>query len=238
MKRRPKVFTIVVAAGSGTRFGSTVPKQFLALGDRPLVVQTLRRFENSSEVDETVVVVPESSVADMEALVSQHRLHKVKTVVAGGRRRQDSVASGLKVIRLQATDIVLVHDGVRPFVEPRLIAEVITQARRHKAAVPAVQPKDTVRRSGGGVFFDRTVDRTALWLVQTPQAFSAGTLKKAMALAVAEGILATDESALVERVGIKTKIVQGSYDNIKITTQEDLELGRLIYARWKAAESG
>jgi len=234
MKRRPKVFAIVVAAGSGTRFASRVPKQFLVLRDRPLVVHTLGRFEDAPEVDEIVLVVPEASLADAQALVRRSGLRKVGAVVAGGRRRQDSVANGLMKLSLRPSDIILVHDGVRPFVDRRQIAQVIAECRKHKAAVLAVQPKDTVRRSSGGIFFDRTLDRTALWLIQTPQAFTAGLLKRAMAMAAKGGISATDEAALVERLGIKARIVHGSYDNIKITTPEDLELGKLIDKRWQA----
>ena len=235
MKRRPKVFAIVVAAGSGTRFGSRVPKQFLVLRDRPVVVHTLERFEDASDVDEVVLVVPESLLSDAQALVRRSGLRKVGAVVAGGRRRQDSVANGLRKLSLRPTDIVLVHDGVRPFVDRRQIAQVIAECRKHKAAVLAVQPKDTVRRSSGGIYFDRTLDRTALWLIQTPQAFTAGLLKRAMTKAANEGISATDEASLVERLGVKARIVHGSYDNIKITTLEDLELGKLIDKRWQAA---
>lgn len=238
MKRRPKVFVIVVAAGAGSRFGSRVPKQFLMLRNRPVVVHALRRFEDSPDVDEIVVVVPEAFIADAEALVTRSRLHKVGAVVAGGRRRQDSVANGLKTLAARSTDVVLVHDGVRPFVEGKHIAQVVAECRKHKAAVLAVQPKETVRSSSGGITFDRTLDRTALWLIQTPQAFSAGVLKKAMALAAKRQVSATDEAALVERLGIRARIVHGSYDNIKITTPEDLELGKLIDARWEAAGIG
>jgi len=237
MKRRPKVFAIVVAAGTGTRFGSRVPKQFLLLRDQPVVVHTLGRFEDAPEVDEVVLVVPESSLADAQALVRRSGLRKVGAVVAGGRRRQDSVANGLRKLSLRPTDIVLVHDGVRPFIDRRQIAQVTAECRKHKAAVLAVQPKDTVRRSSGGIFFDRTLDRTALWLIQTPQAFTAGLLKRAMTMAANEGISATDEASLVERLGVKARIVHGSYDNIKITTLEDLELGKLIDERWQAAGS-
>lgn len=237
MKHRPKVAAIVVAAGAGTRFGGRVPKQFLTLQGQPLVIHTLRRFEEAREVDEIVAVVPESFLADVEALIARFRLQKVGAVVAGGRRRQDSVANGMRGLALRASDIVLVHDGVRPFVDALAIQNVIAESRKHKAAVLAVQPKDTVRRSSSGVVFDRTLDRTALWLVQTPQAFTAGVLKKAIALATERGLTVTDEAALVERMGIKARIVRGSYDNIKVTTQEDLELAGLILARWDVPTS-
>ncbi len=236
MKRRPKVMAIVVAAGSGSRFGGDLPKQFLVLRNQPLVIHAVRRFENTEEVDEIVVVVPEAFIAETEELVRRFRLHKVGAVVAGGARRQDSVANGIRALSPRASDLVLVHDGVRPFVDAQQIRDVIVQCRKHKAAVLAVQPKDTVRRSSGGLVFDRTLDRTALWLIQTPQAFTAGLLKKGLALAEKRHLTVTDEAALVERLGVKARIVRGSYDNIKVTTKEDLELARLIDERWSVSE--
>jgi len=114
-----------------------------------------------------------------------------------------------------------------------IATRVIRACKEHTAAVLAVQPKDTIRRSTGGGFFDETVDRNALWMIQTPQAFTSGLLLRAFEKAKKERFYSTDEAALVERLGVRAKIVEGSYDNIKITTQEDLELGRLILDRWK-----
>ena len=231
-RRRPKISVIVPAAGTGSRLGGSVKKQFLALNNKPVLVHTLQRFEHCHEVDEIAVAVPEESIVEMEKLVSQYRLHKVRRVVVGGAKRQDSVANALNKLELQGSDIVLVHDGVRPFVEPKRIAALIKACRSHDAVVLAVQPKDTVRRSNGGGFFDHTLDRSALWLVQTPQVFKAEVLVKAFAKAKKDKFYSTDEVALVERLGVKAKIVEGSYDNIKITTKEDLELGSLILERW------
>lgn len=232
-KTRPKVFAIVPAAGSGVRLGGHVKKQFLLLREKPIIVHTLQRFEHCSDVDEVAVAVPEQSIAEMESLVSHYRLHKVSLVTVGGAHRQDSVANVLKKFTFRPSDIVLVHDGVRPFVEPKRISQVIRACKEHDAAVLGVQPKDTIRRSRGGDFFDETLDRNALWLVQTPQAFKASLLVKAFNAAKRHRLYATDEAALVERLGINARIVEGSYDNIKITTQEDLELGRLIHERWR-----
>ncbi len=232
-RARPKVFVIVPAAGSGTRLGGTVRKQFLPLKDKPIIVHTLRQFEHCVDVDEIAVAVPESAVVEMESLVSRYRLHKVSKVVVGGAQRQDSVMNVLRRLVLKDTDMVLVHDGVRPFIEVKRITQLVKACKEHTAAVLAVQPKDTIRRSSGGEFFDQTLDRHALWLIQTPQAFRAGVLRKAFDKAVKEKFYSTDEAALVERLGIKAKIVEGSYDNIKITTEEDLELAKLILERWK-----
>ncbi|HWP81762.1 MAG TPA: 2-C-methyl-D-erythritol 4-phosphate cytidylyltransferase [Bacteroidota bacterium] len=230
--KRPKVFAVLPAAGSGTRLGG-VRKQFLELKGKPVIVHTLLQFENTPEVDEIAIAVPESDIVTTEQLISRYRILKVRVVVAGGERRQDSVYNAFKNLNAKPTDIVLVHDGVRPFVHPKQISNIISICEEHEAAVMAVQPKDTVRRSNGGGFFDATLDRNALWLIQTPQAFKADVLQRAFDQARKEKFFATDEAALVERLGIKIRIVEGSYDNIKITTQEDLELGSLILERWR-----
>ena len=232
-KTRPKVIVIIPAAGSGTRLGGSVKKQFLVLRDKPIIVHTLQRFEHCSDVDEIAVAVPEQQISDMESLVSRYRIHKVGTVTVGGEKRQDSVYNVLRRMALGPSDLVLVHDGVRPFIEPKRISHLIKACREHDAAVLAVQPKDTIRRSRGGEFFDETLDRNALWLVQTPQAFKGTLLMKAFKKAREDRFYGTDEAVLVERVGVKAKIVEGSYDNIKITTQDDVELGQLILERWR-----
>ncbi len=233
-KSRPKVYAIIPAGGSGTRLGFSVKKQFVHLGDRPLLVHTVQRFEECADVDEIVIAVPEDAIAETKSLVSRYRLHKVSRIVVGAERRQGSVENAFLKLRSKANDIVLVHDGVRPFIEPSKISEVVQVCRDFDAAAVAVQPKDTVRRSNGGSQFELTIDRAALWLMQTPQGFRASILKKAFEDAHANRFHATDEVALVERLGIKPRIVIGSYDNIKITTPEDLELGTLILARWRS----
>ena len=203
------------------------------LRDKPILVHTLQRFEHCPDVDEIAVAVPEQSIAEMESMISHHRLHKVSMVTVGGEKRQDSVYNALRRLTIKASDIVLVHDGVRPFVESKRISHLIRVCKEHGAAVLAVQPKDTIRRSRGGEFFDQTLDRNALWLVQTPQAFRASILLKAFKEARRARFYGNDEASLVERVGVRARIVEGSYDNIKITTQEDVELGQLILERWR-----
>ena len=233
-KTRPKVFAIIPAAGSGKRLGGSVKKQFLLLRDKPIIVHTLQRFEHCPDVDEIAVAVPEQSIAEMESLISRYRLHKVSMITVGGEKRQDSVYNVLRRFTFKPTDIVLVHDGVRPFIESKRISHLIRSSKESGAAVLAVQPKDTIRRSRGGEYFDQILDRNALWLVQTPQAFLASILMKAFKQAKQDRFYSTDESGLVERIGVKTRIVEGSYDNIKITTEEDIDLGRLILERWRS----
>jgi 2-C-methyl-D-erythritol 4-phosphate cytidylyltransferase len=233
-RSRPKVFAIVPAAGSGTRIGGDIKKQFLPLNGKPIIVHTLQQFEHCPDVDEVALALPESAMSEMEAIVDRYRLHKVSKMVLGGAKRQDSVRNVLNRLTLnESSDIVLVHDGVRPFIEIKRIVHLLKVCKEYDAAVLAVQPKDTVRRSTGGGFFDQTLDRTALWLIQTPQAFRAKLLVKAFEKAKKDKFYSTDEAALIERLGVKIRIVEGSYDNIKITTPEDLELGLLIFERWR-----
>ena len=233
-RTRPKVFAIVPAAGSGTRFGGKVRKQFLPLKGKPIIVHTLQRFEHCPDIDEIILAVPESDIVEIESLLSRYRIHKVSKAIVGGQKRQDSVYNALQRIKPGDSDIILVHDAVRPFIESRKISQAIKACKEFDAAVVSVQPKDTIRRSTGGGFFDQTVDRTALWLVQTPQVFRAKLLLKAFQRARADKFYSTDEAALVERLGVKARIVEGSYDNIKITTPEDIELGTLILDRWES----
>lgn len=235
-RSRPKVYAIIPAAGSGTRLGGRIKKQFLPLKGKPIIIHTLQGFEHCSEVDEIVVAVPEADIVEIEELLSRYRIHKVSKAIIGGQERQDSVHNALNRITANESDIILVHDAVRPFIEPRKITQVIKAAKEFGAAVVAVQPKDTIRRSAGGGFFDQTVDRTALWLVQTPQAFKAKLLIRAFEKAYKDKFYSTDEAGLVEHLGVKARIVEGSYDNIKITTQEDLDLGTLIYERLQMKE--
>jgi len=231
-RSRPKVCAIIPAAGSGTRIGGDIKKQFLPLKGKPIIVHTLQQFEHCSDIDEVALALPESAMSEMEAIVERYRLHKVSKMVLGGAKRQDSVHNVLNRLTLKESDIVLVHDGVRPFIEIKRITHLLKVCKEFNAAVLAVQPKDTIRRSTGGGFFDQTLDRTALWLIQTPQAFRAKLLVQAFEKAKKDKFYSTDEAALVERLGVKIRIVEGSYDNIKITTPEDLEFGMLIFERW------
>ena len=231
-KSRPKVFAIIPAAGSGTRIGGDIKKQFLLLNGKPIIVHTIQQFEHCPDVDEIALAIPESAMSEMEAIVEQYRLHKISKMVMGGAKRQDSVCNVFDRLTIKESDIILVHDGVRPFIETKRISHLVKVCKEYDAAVLAVQPKDTIRRSIGGGFFDQTLDRTALWLIQTPQAFRAKLLVKAFEKAKKDKFYSTDEAALVEQLGVKVRIVEGSYDNIKITTPEDLELGLLIFERW------
>lgn len=219
---------IVVAAGAGTRMGTIPAKQFLELEGKPVIVHALGAFQNSPLMDRVVVVCRNEDVKTLEELVSVHRLSKVDRIVGGGPERQDSVWNGIRTFEGRRPEIVLVHDGVRPFVQQKLIRSVTRAAIEAGAAVPGVHSKDTVKASNGGIFVDRTLDRNNIWLVQTPQAFQFDLLYDAYRRALADKFYGTDDAALVERMGKSIRIVEGNHENIKITTPEDLVLAHVI----------
>lgn len=221
-----KAGVVIPAAGSGTRFGGETKKQFQVLGDRPLVVATALLFVDLPFVVDVVVVAPPDQIDDVRALFEAVG-HSIR-VVSGGATRSESVRNGFE--NLVDVDVVAVHDGVRPFVSPSKIEEVLQLAHVHGAAALAVPATDTLRKSDEGKFRD-TVDRTGLWCMQTPQAFSYDILANAFSVSVEN--TATDEVELVCRLGVDVHLVEGEKTNIKITTEEDWALGLAIAASRK-----
>jgi 2-C-methyl-D-erythritol 4-phosphate cytidylyltransferase len=216
---------IVVAAGKGTRLGGNRPKQFLELDGIPVIVHTLRQFELCREIDEIVVVLPEAELAGFQSLAQQFGLQKLSRVVAGGATRAQSVQRGLAVI--VDAELVAVHDGVRPFVTAEEIDRVTAAARVHGAAILAAPVADTIKEIKNDRVV-RTLKRSQLCRALTPQCFRFDILKQAydqLASVEAEGIEVTDDSLLVERLGIEIVAIEGSSRNIKITREEDLVLG-------------
>ena len=225
-----RVGAIIPAGGKGVRMGASSAKQFLALGGKPIFLHTLERVHSCPEVDRIVLVAPREHASQMEESVRSGHLAKT-SVAIGGDQRQDSVWSGLQLLKSDEIDIVVVHDAVRPFISHELIREVVATALNHGAAIAAVRPKDTVKSSSDDRVVLTTLKRDRLWIVQTPQAFRFDLLFQAYEKAFADGFYGTDDASLVERMGIDVKIVPGNYDNIKITTTEDLEFGNLIARR-------
>lgn len=225
-----KVSVIIPSAGIGKRMGTLpggVGKQFIDLKGRPLLSHTVRKFERSKYVDEIILVCSIDSVSYVKKeIVDAYGFAKVRSVISGGKERQDSVYEGLKAI--DNSDIVLVHDGVRPFIRTEKVNELIEVCNVTGAALLAVRSKDTVKIQDHEQYVKTTLDRTLIWNVQTPQAFEASLLKLAFEKAITESYYGTDESMLVERSGKKVKIVEGDYDNIKITTPDDLILAEYI----------
>ena len=221
-----KVSVIIPAAGQGTRMGSSIPKQFLLLQGKPILHHTLRAFETSGLVDSITLVVPEKDFDDARKAWAKD-CDIVKNIVAGGKERQDSVYNGFRAIDAD-TDVVIVHDGVRPFVSADMIQRAIEAAQRYGAAITAIPVSDTIKQSDDEGFVARTVERNGLWRIQTPQAFQYGVLAEAFQKAVKDSYFGTDEGSLLEHAGKKVKIIEGSEMNIKITRKEDLILGEAI----------
>ncbi len=223
-----KAVAVIVAGGTGKRIpgdtvagGKNLPKQFLTLGDRPILVHTLNRFEENESVDEIILVVPEDYMGYCsQAIVDKFHFRKIKKIVCGGEERQDSVYLGLKACP-RSTSLVAIHDGVRPLISKEKITESIRLCQQKKAVILAVPPKDTIKRVEEGVVIT-TLDRKKLWLVQTPQTFEYKLILEAHEKAREDNFAATDDSVLVERLGQKVVVLEGEYRNIKITTADDL----------------
>lgn len=219
---------VVPAAGQGARMGSHTPKQYLTLGEVPILVHCLKVLQRVSDITSIILSVPES---DREFcrhdIVTAYQLTKVSHIVVGGRRRQDSVRHGIMECSAPA-GIVLVHDGVRPFINERMVSDVIEAARRTGAAVAAMPLHDTVKRVGPDHLIRETLNREELWQIQTPQAFRYDWLVEGHRRALEEGWEVTDDAALIERMGHPVSVVEGSCFNIKITRPEDLVLGEAI----------
>lgn len=219
---------IIPAAGRGLRTGLRTPKTFIDLGGVPLLARTIAAVAASRRISLILPVLPRTHLARFRsAILARHRWPACLPAIAGGRERQDSVAAGLRALPTQV-EYVVVHDGARPFVTAALVERVLAEARRHGAALAAIPIQDTVKRVSADLFLDGTVDRRALWLAQTPQAFSVGLLREAHARARATGLDATDDAALVEALGHPVRVVPGLTHNFKVTTREDLALARLI----------
>ena len=236
---RMKVFLIVPAAGLGTRMAPpsvaksrkrSPSKQFKELGGVPILIHTLRKFAATPAVYEIIVALRHNEIAPFRTQVEKEYpeiLSKRLQTVEGGEHRQDSVASALGRIAADPEDIVLVHDAVRPYITPEIIASVIEAAHQHGAAIagwPAVDTVKQVERTADGALIKATIPRASIVMAQTPQGFRYYILKKAFDDAVADGFVGTDEASLIERAGLPVFVVMGSPHNIKITTPADMEL--------------
>ncbi|MEN6310223.1 MAG: 2-C-methyl-D-erythritol 4-phosphate cytidylyltransferase [Acidobacteriota bacterium] len=212
---------IVVAAGAGKRFGQK--KQFAYLRGKPVLEWTLERFQSHDEVGAIILVLPDED----DRKHYQMRYGKIADVVRGGERRQDSVWQGFRLLDAASTELVLVHDGARPLVDGRLISRVIAEARAGGAAVPVVPLDDTAKEIEDGRIV-RTVDRSRIFRVQTPQGFLYPVLKKALDAARRERFYGTDEATLIEHAGLPVRVVEGDPRNIKITTPLDMKIAEAL----------
>lgn len=219
---------LVPAAGKGKRMGETEYKQFLMLSDKPLVVHTLLKLQLCPFIKNIYLIVPASKIEYCEReIVDRFQLDKVVEVVKGGEERQDSVHLGFVSMKKRA-DIVLIHDGVRPFIDTRLLKEVIQGAEKYGACVSGVPCSNTIKQVDAKGTVLQTLPRHSLWQIHTPQAFNYRILEEALEKAREDDYYATDEASLVERAGYPVKVVKGSPYNIKITSPSDLVIGEAL----------
>ncbi len=223
-----KCVALVPAAGQGKRMGGAHSKPYLLLEGKPILAHTLLELQRCPLVDEVVLIVERGEIERARAsVVEAFRLQKVGAILAGGVQRQDSVWEGLKTVQ-DDCDLVMVHDGVRPFISQEMLARAIQGAVDCGASIAAVPAKDTVKLVSAQNVVLTTPDRKSIFLVQTPQTFKRDILVRAYRQAMEDGFYATDEASLVERLGLPVRVVEGSYENIKITTPEDLVVGEMI----------
>ena len=222
-----KIFALIPAAGMGKRMGAGSNKQYLLLDGMPILAHTLTVFQQAPFIESIYVISPEQEIPFCQTeVVERYGLSKVRAIVAGGAERQHSVLNGLNAMReIGQDDLVLIHDGVRPFVPVDVLKNAASAADEFGGAVVAVPVKDTVKVARDGIITG-TPPRETLWLAQTPQAFRYGLICAAHAAAAAEGFLGTDDASLMERQGLPLRIVPGEYRNIKITTPEDMVLAQ------------
>ena len=218
---------VIVAAGTGSRMNMGINKQFIKLEGKEIIAYTIEKFYNNSNIEDIVVVVKEDeSEFFKKEILDKYNFKNVK-IAYGGKERQDSVYNGLKLLD-EKCDVVLIHDGARPFVSDKIIDKSIEEAKEHKAIVVGVPVKDTIKVIDNDKNIVDTPNRSVLWAVQTPQTFDYNILIDAYKDAFKNKFYGTDDAMLVERIGDKVKMVEGSYNNIKITTQEDLNIGSQI----------
>ncbi|MBQ8766702.1 MAG: 2-C-methyl-D-erythritol 4-phosphate cytidylyltransferase [Clostridia bacterium] len=221
VKNNKFVSAVIVSAGNSTRMGG-INKQFLEINNIPVIVYTIRAFDESDLIDEIVIVTRESDIESVGFLVKKHNIKKVSKIVCGGETRQLSVYNGV-VNTSENTDFVAIHDGARPLVTDKVIADTITTAFEYNSAATGVKVKDTVKQVNDNNDIVATPDRTYLRFIQTPQVFNKSLYLNAVNT-VENSRDFTDDCMLIEAYGEKVKFVDGDYENIKITTPEDVEL--------------
>jgi len=213
---------VILAAGKGSRMKAEINKQFLLLQGKPIIVHTLEAFNKCREIDEIIVVTaPEELEHFQGQVLNKYCLDKVKRLIPGGAERQQSAYNGVAASS-KDSEIVLIHDGARPFVSQQTIINCINEARKHGAASAGMPSKDTIKLVDDDHIVVSTPPRNRVWLTQTPQAFQRELISMAHTRAMEQEVTATDDAMLVELMDCPVKMVEGSYENIKITTPEDI----------------
>lgn len=217
-----KNVAIILAGGKGKRMGSDVSKQFLMIKGKPIIYYTIKAFQKSNLIDEIVIVLPKDEIDYFEKEILKKFDLNISRIIEGGKERQHSVYNALKSI--DNCDIVLIHDGARPLVNINIIEKGISYAKKYWAAAPGVTPKDTIKVTDNQCFSKETLARSTLVAVQTPQCFKYSLIKECHKRVNEENLEVTDDTMVVEHYGNKVYLYEGSYENIKVTTREDLIL--------------
>lgn len=222
------ISVIIAAAGMSNRMGSKMNKQFIAINGKPILAHTIEKFEKCRYIDEIILVSKEEEIEYCrKEIVKKYRFKKVSNIVRGGKERQDSIYNGILALN-ERTDIVLTHDGARPFVKIENIQDGIKGVIDYGACIIGVPVKDTIKVVGKNKNIKDTPDRSLLWAAQTPQCFFKSLLIEGYDKAIRDNYLGTDDSSIVERIGYEVKMIMGSYENIKITTPEDIILAESL----------
>jgi 2-C-methyl-D-erythritol 4-phosphate cytidylyltransferase len=219
---------IIPAAGSGTRFGAPLPKQFIPLLDVPILIRTLRAIEQASAVQNIIIAASPDFHSFIADLAREYGIMKIAAIIEGGKERQDSIFNALQTSICASSDIILVHDAVRPFITPDFVESIIEAAWKHGAVVPGLVPKETIKECDEAGLVQTTHERSRLRAIQTPQGFRRELLTEAYSKARQQGFLGTDDASVVEFAGIPVHIIAGREENIKITTPLDFRWAEFL----------
>lgn len=230
---KPICTAVIVAAGKGKRMGTEISKQFLPLCGKEILAHTVEKFEKAEKIRDIILVTGEDSLQDVQDMTQEYGWKKIRSIVAGGKERQDSVWNGLQEVSVDA-EIVLIHDGVRPFVTEDILDVSMETALEMGGCVAGVPAKDTIKVCNSENIAVDTPDRSTLWQIQTPQTFRRELIMKAYEQAKEDGFVGTDDASLAEYSGYPVKVIMGSYRNIKITTKEDLLIGEAFLKEERA----
>jgi len=223
----PNVTSIVLAAGSGSRMGTEVKKQYMLLDDKPLFIHALEIMEKQKKITDVILVVPSVDRDFCNELIKKYPIKKVLRIVSGGDTRGASVYNGLQAVP-EDSEFVVVHDGARPFLSQKLLEDVLEAAKVEGAAIAGVPVKDTIKQVELDGLVKETLERNLLWIVQTPQIFRKEILLECYKKALKDDLQGTDDASIVEAYGYPVKVVMGDYRNVKITTKEDLEYAEYL----------
>ena len=222
------ISAIILAGGKGKRMNSSISKQFIEIKGKPIIYYTIKKFNDNKKIDNIIVVLSQEEIEYYKENILKKYDLKVDKIVVGGAERQDSVYNGLKSLENSETDIVLIHDGARPFISDRIIDEGIKYAAIYGACAPGVMPKDTIKIKDENNFSINTPNRETLVSIQTPQVFKFSEILECHKKVQIDKLVVTDDTMVAEKYGNKVYLYDGEYTNIKVTTPEDLILGEKL----------